>query len=99
MNVSLALQHKLQAALTGLVDNPAEYAAVKPTKDSRHGDYETQCALRLQKVLGKPPREIAQLILDRLDIADTAEKPEVAGPGIINFRLKPVWLAKQLQAL
>src|SRR5262249_33066971 len=100
MNVCFALQQKLQAALTGLVDNPAEYAAlVKVAQNPQHGDYQANCAMPLQKVLGKPPREIAQLIIDRLDLGDMLEKPEIAGPGFINLRLKPAWLAKQIHAL
>ena len=30
----------------------------------------------------------AQLIIDKLDIADVCQPPEVAGPGFINLKLK-----------
>jgi arginyl-tRNA synthetase len=53
----------------------------------------------LSKELGKPPREVAQMIVDRLNAADMLEPPEIAGPGFINLRLRTDWLAKQVQAL
>jgi arginyl-tRNA synthetase len=100
MNITHALQQRFAAALTGLVDDPAPYAVlVKPAQDARHGDYQANCAMPLAKVLGKPPREVAQLIVDRLDTGDMLERPEIAGPGFINLRLKLAWLAAQVQAM
>ena len=49
--------------------------------------------------MGKNPREIAQLIIDQLDIDHIAEKLEVAGPGFINIHLRNDWLAQQLISL
>src|SRR5207302_3489053 len=96
-----ALQHKLHWALTGLViDDPAPYAAMlKPAQDARFGDYQANCAMSLAKVLGKKPREIAELVASRLELGDVLEAPEIAGPGFINLRLKPGWLAQQMQAM
>jgi arginyl-tRNA synthetase len=93
-------QNALAQALTGLVDDPAPFAAqVKATQDSRHGDYQANCAMALSKVLGKPPREIAQLLKDRLPRGDWLEEPQVAGPGFLNFRLRSDWMAAQLRAM
>jgi arginyl-tRNA synthetase len=100
MNICLALQQRFLSALSGLVEDPAPHAAcVKPTQEARHGDYQANCAMPLKSVLGRPPREIAQLIIDRLDTGDMLEKPEIAGPGFINLRLRTDWLAKQIQAI
>ncbi|MGE5792978.1 MAG: arginine--tRNA ligase, partial [Bacteroidota bacterium] len=50
-------------------------------------------ALQLSKTLKKPPRKIAEEIVAALSASDLTEPPEIAGPGFINFRLKPA--AKQ----
>ena len=63
-------------------------------RDPAHGDFATTVALQLSKVLKRPPRKIAEEIVAALPPgSDLVEKPEIAGPGFINFRLKPA--AKQ----
>ena len=89
MNVLQTLQERFHDALTGLVPDPAPYAAmVKPAQDARHGDYQANCAMSLAKVLGKPPRTVAQTLVERLRLDDLLEPPEIAGPGFINLRLR-----------
>jgi arginyl-tRNA synthetase len=72
---------------------------VRPTQDARFGDYQANCAMSLAKQLGKPPRDIAAEIIQRLDLGDRLEPPEIAGPGFINLRLRSDWLAAQLQQM
>jgi len=98
MNLLALLQQKLSEALTGLVTDPDPYAIlVKPTQDPRRGDYQVNAAMSLGKVLGQPPRQVAERIVQRLDLSDILEKPEIAGPGFVNLRLRPDWLAARLQ--
>jgi len=100
MNLLKRIQQKFAAAITGLVDDPAPYAAmVRPTQDAKHGDYQANCAMSLAKALGKKPRDVAQEIVARLDVGDVFQPPEVAGPGFINLRLRDDWLASQVRAL
>ena len=100
MNVLRALQERFHDALTGLVADPAPYAAmVKPAQDARHGDYQANCAMSLGKALGKPPRTVAQTLVERLRLDDLLEPPEVAGPGFINLRLRTDWLARQVRTM
>jgi arginyl-tRNA synthetase len=100
MNIQQQLQVRLGQALTGLVPDTAPYVAMlKPAQDARFGDYQANCAMSLAKVLGNPPRAIAQQIADRLPVDDLLEKPEIAGPGFINLRLRNDWLARQLQTM
>jgi arginyl-tRNA synthetase len=101
MNVLWQLQGKLARALSGLVADPAPYAAMlKPAQDPKFGDYQANCAMSLGKALGgKPPREVAAQIVANLDLGDMLEPPEVAGPGFINLRLRKDWLGKQLRAM
>ncbi len=82
MNIQQQLQERLGQALTGLVPDPAPYVAMlKPAQDARFGDYQANCAMSLAKVLGRPPRAVAQQIVQRLPVGDVLEKPEIAGPG------------------
>ncbi|MFI4854785.1 MAG: arginine--tRNA ligase [Phycisphaerales bacterium JB065] len=68
-------------------------ALLSPSKNPKFGDFQANGAMGLAKRLGKPPREVAQAILEHLDIADIALAPEIAGPGFINITLKPDALA------
>jgi arginyl-tRNA synthetase len=100
MNILHALEQRLGTALSGLVADPAPYAAmVKPSGDALRGDYQVNCAMPLSKSLGEKPLEVARKIVDRLDLGDMLEAPTVAGAGFINLRLRTDWLAKQLQAM
>ncbi|MHC4639275.1 MAG: arginine--tRNA ligase [Planctomycetota bacterium] len=40
--------------------------------------------------------QLAEKILKKLDISDMCEPPEIAGPGFINLRIKPSFLAERL---
>jgi arginyl-tRNA synthetase len=100
MNVLHELQQRFRDALAGLVSDPAPYAAmVKSAQDARFGDYQANCAMSLGKVLGKPPRTVAQTIVERLRLDDLLEPPEIAGPGFINLRLRTDWLARQVREM
>lgn len=69
---------------------------VRPCPDARHGDFQTNVALVQAKEAKANPRELAVQLSVALEIDDIAEKPEIAGPGFLNFRLKPVYLARQI---
>jgi arginyl-tRNA synthetase len=98
MNIVRLLQRKFEHALSGMVPEPAAYSAlVKPAQDPRHGDYQANCAMPLGKALDQPPRAVAQEVVQRLDLGDMLEPPEIAGPGFINLRLRKEWLAAQLR--
>ena len=44
------------------------------------------------KALDKPPRAVAQMLVERLRLDDLLEPPEIAGPGFINLRMRTDWL-------
>jgi len=67
-----------------------------PASNPKFGDYQSNAALSLAKPLGQPPRAIAQLLVKHLDVADICHPPTVAGPGFINFTLKPTYLEAKL---
>jgi arginyl-tRNA synthetase len=58
-------------------------------RDASHGDYATTVALQLARELKSAPRKIAGDIVASLPASEWIERPEVAGPGFINFRVKP----------
>ena len=58
-------------------------------KDSANGDYSTNLAMRLTKLLRRRPQEIAAEITEEISARlNEVEKTEVAGPGFINFWIK-----------
>ena len=60
---------------------------VTQTKDLSHGDFSCNVAMRLSKKLQLPPLDIAQNIINAIEITDGIEKIEVAPPGFINIFL------------
>jgi arginyl-tRNA synthetase len=88
------LAQRVSAAL-GAAFGPG-YAAADPViRPSSFADYQSNAALPLAKQLGRPPRDIAADIVRQLDVAGVAEPPEVSGPGFINLRLLPGWIAAE----
>ena len=97
--VSQILQERLQNALRAVGIASDEPLQLTPTTDPRHGDYQTNAAMVLAKKLTLNARNLASRIVAHLSTNDIGEPAEVAGPGFINFRLSPEFLAKRLQEL
>jgi len=55
--------------------------------EPQFGDYATNVALQLTGKVGKPPREIADAIAEKLRGSDEFKEVTVAGPGFINLHL------------
>ncbi|CAN5854266.1 arginine--tRNA ligase [soil metagenome] len=72
---------------------------VGQASDSRFGDYQSNAAMVVAKVLKTNPRQLATALVENLDVADLCEKPEIAGPGFLNFRLTKETLADHLSSL
>lgn len=72
---------------------------VIPTVDDTFGDYQCNAAMALARSLKKPPREVAQTVLDKSRPPEGVEKLEIAGPGFINFFLDPAWLGRHLEQM
>jgi arginyl-tRNA synthetase len=82
------LRAALQAA--GLPDADPD---LERPRQPEHGEWATTLALRLAKPARLAPREIAQSVLDHLDVPEQVAQVEIAGPGFINFRLSPAYYA------
>ena len=65
--------------------------------DPAHGDFSTNIAMQLAKGEKKAPRAVAAIVTDHL--AKTGQifaKIDIAGPGFINFTLKPSFWQERL---
>lgn len=62
------------------------------------GDYASNFAMQAAKLAKTNPRTVAQAIVQRLS-APWLEKVEIAGPGFLNFYLKPDWLFEMLERI
>ena len=66
-------------------------------REKAHGDYATNVAMQLPKQAKKAPRVIAESIVKHFDIDGSyVEEIDIAGPGFINFKLKPDWIYEVL---
>jgi arginyl-tRNA synthetase len=95
------LLERLSAAVAASFgpDAAVSPAWVQSCADPKFGDYQFNGALPLAKTLGQKPRDIAAKIVAALRMEDLCEPPEIAGPGFINFRLKPEYLAQRLHSV
>ena len=74
-----------------------EFAKIDPViHRSDRADFQADVAMGLSKKVGKPPREVAKLIVDHLDVKDLCDQVEVAGPGFVNLTLSADYLARSL---
>ena len=95
----------LEEALGGLPELAASSevgsirTTVERTRDSRHGDFTTNIAMRLAKSVGKNPREIAQSIVAAIPASDLVDTVDIAGPGFINFSVSATAFHNELRAI
>jgi arginyl-tRNA synthetase len=92
------MAHDVKSQLTTLIRQALASVAPDATelpihlerpRDPTHGDFATNLAMQLAKVLKKNPREIANQLLAELPPSILVSKAEVAGAGFINFTLDP----------
>ena len=63
------------------------------------GDMATPVAMSLSKVLRKPPRKIAEAIVNSLQAESIFERIDIAGPGFINFFFSKEYLHSGIRKL
>ena len=100
MNLLAELRSRLRSALVSFTDAPDSFVdMLKPTADSKFGDFQANCAMPLAKQHKQPPRDLALALVAKLDVADLCEPPEIAGPGFINLRVRTERLAEETAKL
>jgi arginyl-tRNA synthetase len=65
-------------------------------KNKQFGDFASNLALILAKKADLKPREAAERIARHIPVGGFVERVEIAGPGFLNFYLKPNWLQDTL---
>ena len=83
----------LAAGLEQLSPGAGEKAALESPKVAAHGDFACTAAMQLARGLKLNPRQVAEALRTILVAHPTfqnwVEAIDIAGPGFINFRLKP----------
>lgn len=87
---------KSALASVGISELPTA-PTVTVAQDTRYGDYQSNVAMVLAKMEKKNPRELAQQLADHFPADSISAKPEIAGPGFINFRIKPEVFASHIE--
>lgn len=101
MTIPTLLSKQLTSALAAVLGNslPAGFTAtVTPSQDLRFGDYQSNAAMMLAKQSKMNPRTLATQVIEAMGESEIAET-EIAGPGFINFRIKPTYYAERTHAM
>ena len=88
MDIVESLKIKIQEALSKLGQQASlEDIIIEKSKDTTHGDYASNVAMKFSRSFAKAPRDVAALIIENINM-DGIERIEIAGPGFINFFMK-----------
>jgi arginyl-tRNA synthetase len=90
---------ELDAEIPQSQEIPLDKIVVEPAKDPTHGDLATNAAMILSKPTGKPPHQLAHLLVDKIKQLPSVTKAEVAGPGFINISLQDAYWIEQLKEI
>jgi arginyl-tRNA synthetase len=88
----LLLAERLAPAFERVAGRPADPVV----RASERADAQANGALALAKELGRPPREVAEAVLDAADLSGVCRAWEVAGPGFINLTFDDSFVARAL---
>lgn len=99
MNIYKKIERELHLIVKQMVAEGAlpdsvnvEKIEATPPRDASHGDIATNAAMVIAAQAGKNPREIATMLLAKLNGMEGVVKAEIAGPGFINLTLSPsIW--------
>lgn len=72
---------------------------IESPKQKEYGDYATAVALQIAQKNKKPPRIIAEKIVENIEKSKFLKKIEIAGPGFINFFLSEEALWETLRSI
>lgn len=85
----LLAQSLLHLQREGVLPAETELAIqLERTRSPEHGEFASNLAMVFSKPAGIPPRELAQMIIDRIPRSRQVDRMEIAGPGFINFFLQ-----------
>jgi len=86
------LNHAINKAFS--LDLTLEDIIIEAPRLKEHGDYSTNVAMRLVKLLKGNPRSIAQTLIEAIDFKSAGIKTaDIAGAGFINFKMDELFLS------
>ncbi|NAT76188.1 arginine--tRNA ligase [Dickeya dadantii] len=97
MNIQALLSEKVHQAMIAAGAPADSEAMVRQSAKAQFGDYQANGIMAAAKKLGMAPRQLAEKVLQTLQLDGIAAKTEIAGPGFINIFLDPQWLSSQLE--
>ena len=90
--IEIALKEALKKAMVKcnfVEDYEINQITIEIPKEKSHGDYSTNIAMQLTRLLRKNPRMIAEQLIEAIDKEEAnIDSIEVAGPGFINMFMK-----------
>lgn len=101
-NIELELKSSIEKAVSDCFNITPESGLVmiEIPKDNSKGDYSTNIAMRLTKIVRQNPQVIAKALVEKLEAdLQNADKIEIAGPGFINFWIKKTELANVINTV
>ena len=94
MNIKKELKHIIFDCLKKLgVDYEEENIVVEIPRDKSNGDFSTNIAMQLVKILKASPDEIATKIVEELKTTSKIKDIKIAGPGFINIFISDEYIA------
>ncbi|MGM3172669.1 arginine--tRNA ligase [Dickeya lacustris] len=97
MNIQALLSEKVHQAMVA-AGAPADCEPmVRQSAKAQFGDYQANGIMAVAKKLAIPPRQLAEQVMQMLQLDGIAAKTEIAGPGFINIFLDSQWLSQQLE--
>ncbi|KKR69759.1 MAG: Arginine-tRNA ligase, partial [Parcubacteria group bacterium GW2011_GWF1_40_6] len=95
------IKNLIKDALKNLAIEVSDIALEHP-EDLKNGDYSTNVALAISKLLNKNPKVLAEEIvfeINRLNVDKNIEKVEIAGVGFINFYLSRKFFTNSIEEI
>ena len=89
------LKEEIKKALKTVGIDFNDEIIIEIPKDKNNGDYSSNIAMQLTKILKTNPREIANKIVDNIN-NENIVKVEIAGPGFLNFFVKKDYLLNNI---
>ena len=107
MNAVEQIQQKVKSAIQEAIllaelteEENIPVIMLETPRDKANGDYATNIAMQLTKLAKKPPRAIAEAIVEHINKeSGSIEKIEIAGPGFMNITVHKDYLQEVVKAV
>ena len=97
MSLTERLTHAVTTALAAAELPAVPECSWEVPRQAEHGDYATNVAMTLARPARRPPRQIAEAIVQHFPSMPEVDRLEIAGPGFLNVFLSAAWCARALR--